>query len=148
MSFTISAPYSQDKAQWQQLYYQYAEFYQVEMNQQILDTVWHWIHDADHAFYCLVAKNTQGKCVGLMHYREMPSPLRGAKVGFLDDLFIDPDTRGSGLVTQMFAQLEQQAKVHNWPLVRWITAQDNERAKAVYERVANKTHWLTYQLNC
>ena len=148
MDFTIQAPQTTDKAQWQKLYRGYAEFYNVEMNADILETVWRWTQDADNPFYCLLAKDQQGTCVGLMHFRAMPSPLRGTQVGFLDDLFISENSRGSGLVQAMFDQLESEAKKHNWPLVRWITAQDNERAKAVYDKVANKTHWLTYQLNC
>lgn len=148
MQYSISAPHISDKTQWQALYYGYAEFYQVPMDQQILDTLWGWINDPNEEIYCLVAKDPQGNCLGLMHYRAMPSPLRGSKVGFLDDLFISADSRGNGLVEQMFAALEQQAKHHQWPIVRWITAQDNQRARAVYEKVSTKTQWLTYQLNC
>ncbi|MGB1237265.1 MAG: GNAT family N-acetyltransferase [Pseudomonadales bacterium] len=146
MSFTIAAPTQADRTQWQALYQLYADFYAVPMSTSTLDTVWHWIHATDQAFYCLIAKNAEGEALGLMHYREMPSPLRGAKVGFLDDLFISPQARGNGLVQQMFAALEQASVRHGWPLVRWITADDNYRARAVYDSVAQKTHWLTYQL--
>ncbi len=148
MNFTIDAPQATDKEGWQSLYRGYAEFYKMPMNSEILDTVWSWIQDPDNAFYCLLAKDQQEQCIGLMHYRAMPSPLRGTNVGFLDDLFISDNHRGAGLAQALFEQLEQQAKHHNWPAVRWITAEDNHRAKAVYEKLANKTHWLTYQLNC
>lgn len=67
------------------------------MNQEILDNVWAWIMDVDHGFYCLLAKDETGQCVGFMHYRAMPSPLRGKMVGFLDDLFVEPKCRGNGV---------------------------------------------------
>jgi len=35
-----------------------------------------------------------GNIVGFAHYRRMPSPLRGQDIGFLDDLFVDPEHRG------------------------------------------------------
>ena len=46
-----------------------------------------------------------------MHYREMPSPLRGQNVGFLDDLFVHPDYRGKSVVDELFAALRQAAKM-------------------------------------
>ena len=34
-----------DKEQWEELYRGYADFYKVEMNNKILQTVWNWLHD-------------------------------------------------------------------------------------------------------
>ena len=146
MTISIQAVRSADRMQWQQLYYGYAEFYKVPMNQEILDTVWSWIHDPDQAFYCLIAKTAAGEGVGLMHYRAMPSPLRGAKVGFLDDLYVTPSARGQGIVDQLFEQLNREAKLQRWPMVRWITADNNYRGRAVYDKLAEKTQWNTYQM--
>jgi hypothetical protein len=30
--------------------------------------------------------------------------------------------------------------------VRWITAENNETARRLYDRVAQKTEWVTYDL--
>ena len=38
----------------------------------------------------MVANNEEKRPVGLMHFREIVSPLRGKNVGFLDDLFAVP----------------------------------------------------------
>jgi glycosylphosphatidylinositol transamidase (GPIT) subunit GPI8 len=37
-----------DKEQWEKLYKGYADFYKVEMNNKILQTVWNWLHDKNH----------------------------------------------------------------------------------------------------
>jgi hypothetical protein len=68
------------------------------MDQEILDTIWSWIFDKDQTLYALVAKDDSNNCLGLMHYKAMPSPLRGTLVGFPDDLFIKPEHRGNGIV--------------------------------------------------
>ena len=146
MSITVTPLSPEDKAQWQALYCGYAKFYKMPMSQQTLDTVWSWIFDGDYKFYCLIAKNSEGDALGLAHYREMPSPLRGAVVGFLDDLYVDPASRGEGVVDALFESLEQQAKQHGWPFVRWVTADDNYRGRSVYDKISEKTHWLTYQM--
>lgn len=143
----VQAPVPEDKPDWEKLYYGYAEFYQVPMDQNILDSVWGWIHDNEKPFHALVARHSESGLVGLMHFREMPSPLRGKHVGFLDDLFVSPECRGAGAVDALFSQLNKECQARGWPLIRWITADDNYRARAVYDKLADKTHWVTYQLN-
>ena len=44
---------------------------------------------------CLLAV-LDGKIIGFTHYRPFASTLRAINNGFLDDLFVDPATRGSG----------------------------------------------------
>ena len=60
-------------------------------------------------------------------------------------LFI-PMLAGPAQADAMFDALAQQARRQGWPIVRWITADDNHRARAVYDRLADKTHWVTYQM--
>lgn len=137
----------EDKEQWQQLYHAYANFYHVPMNDDILDTVWSWVFDEHQPFYCMIAKNDDGKAIGLMHFREMASPLRGKMVGFLDDLYVAPEARGTGCVQALYDELNTFGKTKNWPLIRWITADDNYKARSSYDKIADRTMWVTYQMN-
>lgn len=147
MSISVAALTFEDRPQWEALYQGYADFYQVPMTPEILETVWQWIFGENNAFYCLVATDETNNLVGLMHYRAMPSPLRGKSVGFLDDLFVLPSSRGSGAVDKLFDELEASAKQQGWPLVRWITAENNYRGRAVYDKLSTKTPWQTYQMD-
>ena len=144
---SVAAATTADRKAWETLYRGYAGFYQVEMTDSILDSVWSWIFDQREPFYCLLARNNAGDILGLMHFRAMASPLRGATVGFLDDLFVNPDSRGEGVVDALFEALDEQRRLLGWPFVRWITAEDNYRARSVYERVSKRTQWVTYQLD-
>jgi len=146
MKIMVSELCLSDRQDWEELYYGYAEFYEVPMNQEILDAVWAWIFDARKSFYALIAKSDDGKAHGIMHYREMASPLRGKLVGFLDDLYVNPKSRGQGVVDALFQALVESAKRKGWPYVRWITAENNYRARRVYDKIAEKTQWITYQL--
>jgi len=146
MKIMVSELCLSDRQDWEELYYGYAEFYEVPMNQEILDAVWAWIFDARKSFYALIAKSDDGKAHGIMHYREMASPLRGKLVGFLDDLYVNPKSRGQGVVDALFQALAESAKRKGWPYVRWITAENNYRARRVYDKIAEKTQWITYQL--
>ena len=135
-----------DKEQWCELYQGYANFYKMPMNEDILDTVWSWIFDKENKFYAIGARSSQGNLVGFMHFREMPSPLRGSLIGFLDDLYVHPDHRGSGVVQSLFRELKSLSEKNNWPYVRWITASDNHRARAVYDKISGTIDFVTYQM--
>ncbi|WP_421868344.1 GNAT family N-acetyltransferase [Motiliproteus sp.] len=147
MRLRVSALCPEDRQAWEALYRGYADFYRMPMEAATLQRVWQWIFDPNNRFFALIAKDQQDRGIGLMHYREMPSPIRGAMVGFLDDLYVDPMFRGQGVVELLFERLHQEAQVNGWPLVRWITAEDNLRARAVYQRLSEKTPWVTYQLS-
>ena len=147
MTISVARLEAADRTDWEVLYHGYAEFYQVPMNDQILDTVWGWIHDDNNPFFGLIAKDATGKALGLVHCRQMASPLRGALVGFLDDLFVSPDARGQGVVEKLYAALNELGKQQGWPFIRWITAENNYRGRAVYDKLSDKTHWVTYQMS-
>ena len=134
-----------DKEQWKKLYKDYADFYKVKMNDKILQTVWKWLHDKSHEVNGLVYE-VDGNIVGLAHYRRMPSPLRGQDIGFLDDLFVDPEHRGQRIGEKLINKLKEISKSKRWNLVRWITREDNLRAKSLYNRVSEKTTWNVYEL--
>ena len=135
-----------DRGMWNELYLGYAEFYKMPMNDDILEKVWSWIFNKEIKFYAIGIKSSKGELIGFMHFREMPSPLRGSLVGFLDDLYIHPDFRGSGAVQLLFKELKSIAKENNWPYVRWITASDNYRARKVYDKLSGVIDFVTYQM--
>ena len=134
-----------DKEQWQELYKGYANFYKVEMNNQILETVWSWLHDKNHELNGIVYEIDEN-IVALAHYRRMPRPLKGKDVGFLDDLFVEPIHRGKKIGEQLLNELKKISKSKGWDLIRWITHNDNLRAKNLYDRIADKTQWDLYEL--
>ncbi len=136
-----------DHGSWSKLYDGYAAFYKVYMDDQIKERLWSWIHDEHHVIDCFVALDEKENLIGFAHIRSMPSPLRGAEVGFLDDLFVDPEYRGGGAAQALFDKLESHARLKGWPLIRWITADDNYRARNLYDKLSNKTMWNTYQLD-
>ena len=66
--------------------------------------------------------------------------------GYLDDLYVDPATRGGGVVDALFAEMRRIAREWGWAIVRWTTADDNYRARGAYDKVATRTSWITYDM--
>lgn len=145
MSVTIRTITPDDKPGWNALYQGYAKFYGVEQTQEMRDRVWSWITDPDHEVNCFVAEQ-DGTLIGLTHFRPFFSPLSANVKGFLDDLFVDPDTRGSGAAQALIDAVSAHGRDKGWAVIRWITADDNYRARGVYDRVATRTGWITYDI--
>ena len=133
--------------EWCKLYRAYARFYKVPMNEHILTKTWGWLLDPAHEVQGLLAfPKGQDRPCGLAHIRRMPSPLRGTEIGFLDDLFVAPDKRGHRIGEALFDALRSLAKSHGWSKIRWITADDNYRARRLYDKLSTKTSWNTYEM--
>ncbi len=146
MSITIRPLRADDRAAWDLLYAGYAAFYKVEQTSQMRDTVWGWLMDDTHGSNGLVAQDASGALIGLTHYRPFVSCLKACTNCFLDDLFVDPDARGSGAADALIAAVGQIAKDNGWQVVRWITADDNYRGRGVYDKLATRTMWITYDM--
>lgn len=131
--------------QWLTLYHGYADHYRATLTDDGIKTTWGWLMDQTHPLTGLVALDGD-QLIGLAHFRGMPSPLRGAEIGFLDDLFVDPASRGQQAGELMLMALKEIANDKDWPVVRWITRDNNYRARSLYDRHAIKTDWNTYEM--
>jgi ribosomal protein S18 acetylase RimI-like enzyme len=141
---TITRDVGQYRAEWNLLYAAYAEYYKVEQTQEMRDRTWGWI--MEDRITCLMALDAQGRPVGLAHVRDFLRPLSSTVAGYLDDLFVDPNQRGGGIVDALFSAARALGQERNWSVIRWITRDDNYRARSVYDRVATRTNWITYDL--
>lgn len=141
----IRKPQAEDFAAWATLYAGYAAFYGVTQTEEMRARVWSWLQDGGHPVQGLVAAEG-GRLIGLAHFRPFSRPLSATTGGFLDDLFVDPAARGSGAAAALIAAVKAEGQAQGWSVIRWITAEDNYRARALYDRVADRTKWVTYDI--
>jgi GNAT superfamily N-acetyltransferase len=134
------------RSQWERLYAGYAAFYKVEQTAEMRRIVWRWIFDADNELEALVALDRDGAVVGLAHYRSLLRPLRATVAGFLDDLFVEPKLRGAGVAQALMQGLAEKGRAAGWSSIRWLTAEDNYRARSFYDQIAARTIFLTYEM--
>ena len=134
-----------DKENWSKLYNGYADFYKVPMNKEILDNLWGWIHDDSHIINGICCE-LENRIVGIAHYRTMPRPIKGEYIGFLDDLYVEPNFRGQKIAQKLISYLKSLSEANNWNGIRWITHSSNDNAKKLYDRIANNTGFELYEL--
>jgi len=146
IAYTVGPPSQDDRAIWRELYQAYADFYEEAVTDEQLDRMWSWVTDPDHDVNALLVRDPGGAAVGLAHYRPYYRPLAAAVAGHLDDLFVTPAARGTGAVDALLEALRGIARQRGWSKIRWITADDNYRARSKYDQVAERTTWVTYDM--
>ncbi len=141
---TVRQATNQDRARWRELFTAYGVFYETHFDEGVLDGVWAWILDPGHPVTAFLAE-ADGAVVGFAHVRLQPDTFTAGPGWFLDDLYTDPAYRGSGVGTALLETVAAHARAHGGGTLRWITAADNERAQRVYDRIATRTTWVTYE---
>jgi GNAT superfamily N-acetyltransferase len=97
--------------------------------------------------YLLVSTDDAGEVVGFAHNQWKWSSLRGARVVVLDDLFVAEAARGGGHADALIEASAAVARRHGAPALTWLTAPDNHRAQAVYNRLGGRAEmFLDYEL--
>jgi GNAT superfamily N-acetyltransferase len=134
-----------DADAWRRLFRDYGVFYETSFDEAQLDHVWGLLMTEGSGVDALVAE-VAGTVVGIAHYRSHPDTFSAGRDWYLDDLFTDPSARGAGVASALIERLRELARASGPGTLRWITAADNTTAQRVYDRLANRTTWVTYEV--
>jgi GNAT superfamily N-acetyltransferase len=83
-----------------------------------------------------------GRAVGVATLDWKWSSLKGARIGYLEDLFVDPDARGGGIADALIQICADRCRERGMPAIAWATAPDNHRAQKVYNRTGAEAETL------
>ncbi len=133
-----------DEQHWRVLFRAYREFYQLTESEEVVSRAWGWFMDPQHECKALVAER-DGEILGFAHHRRFSSPYTGTTGIFLDDLFTDPAARGRGVGRALIGRLTDMAAAEDRAVVQWVTAEDNHQAQTLYNTLATRTSWVTYE---
>lgn len=133
-----------DRDAWHALFADYGVFYKTDFSEAVLNGVWSWLMDAE-ADVCAVVAVDRAEVIGFAHYRQLPDTFTAATEWYLDDLYVRPKSRGSGAATALIEAVSERAASDGGGTLRWITAADNAPAQRVYDRIATRTSWVTYE---
>ncbi len=126
----------------------YCDFYEANPSDTKLDRMARaLIAGAEEDGFLLVAGDEEGGVVGFAACGWKWSSLRGARIVVLEDLFVAEQARGRGHADALIEATAAIARRHGAPAVTWLTAPDNHRAQAVYNRVGgHPAPFLEYEL--
>jgi GNAT superfamily N-acetyltransferase len=125
----------------------YCEFYEADPPDSGLEEMARALIELGDDKGMLLVADEGGQAVGFAAVGWKWSSLRGARIAVLEDLFVAPEARGKGAADALIEACAQRARENGAPVVTWLTAPDNNRAQAVYDRVGGKSAtFLEYEL--
>jgi len=88
-----------------------------------------------------------GRAIGFATLDWKWSMLKGARLGYLEDLFVHPEKRGTGTADALIEACAERCRELGRPALQWLTAPDNHRAQKVYNRTgAESDTYVEYDL--
>lgn len=126
----------------------YCDFYEVDPpDDQLLAMCRALIADPEREGVQLIAREADGTARGFATVFWTWQTLDAGRIGVMNDLFVHPDARGTGLAPALIEACADRTRAHGGKVLAWETALDNARAQTVYTRVgATASRWLTYEL--
>lgn len=146
MSVDIRPLRPEDRPQWDRLWHAYLAFYDTELPAAQYDL--HFARLVDPArpdIAGIVAAAPDGALLGLAHVIRHPHGWKPADVAYLQDLYVAPGARGTGLGRRLIEAVYAKADRDGDAGVYWLTQAFNTTARQLYDRVGQATPFVKYQ---
>ncbi|MHA6627865.1 N-acetyltransferase family protein [Pseudonocardia sichuanensis] len=143
----VRAVEREDFDRWLPLWDGYNAFYgrsgPTALPRNVTEVTWQRFFDAYEPVHALVAERA-GELHGLAHYLFHRSTTAIAPNCYLQDLFTSPAARGQGVGRALIAGVTERARAGGARGVYWHTHESNERARVLYDAVADRPGFIVY----
>jgi GNAT superfamily N-acetyltransferase len=133
-----------DFVQWLPLWQGYQIFYKTQIAETTTQLTWSRFHNPVEPMFCAVAE-LDGRLIGMVHYISHRSCWTTGDYFYLQDLYVDPTTRGQGvgraLIEHVYAAASQAGASRVW----WLTHESNKDAMLLYEQIAEKSGFIQFR---
>ncbi len=125
----------------------YCDFYEVSPpDERLLALSRALIDDPEREGVQLIARD-RDRAMGFATIYWSWSTTGAERIGVMNDLYVAPEARGTGTAEALIEACRAECASRGAGKLTWQTALDNERAKAVYDRIgATREQWLDYWL--
>ncbi len=133
-----------DRSAWEPLWQGYLTFYQATIAPEVTDLTWARLHDATEPMHALGAFEG-GHLIGIVHFVFHRSTWTTGPYCYLQDLFTVAEARGKGVGRALIAAVNERAREAGASRVHWLTHETNADARALYDRVAERSGFIQYR---
>lgn len=134
-----------DQADWKKLWQGYLDFYKQDLPDDVTETVWKRLMNPDHELRGFVAL-LEDEIVGFTHYFCHVSTWNVTSYCYLEDLYVDQNTRSQGVGRALIMTVKDTAQKEGATKLYWFTNKDNKTAQALYNKVADVAPFLRYDI--
>lgn len=133
-----------DRAAWQPLWEAYLAFYESPQVAAGADALFARLVAQTEGLAGYVAER-DGAVVGLAHGVLHPSTWHAGPACYLEDLFVAPTVRGGGIGRALIEAVGAWGAEAGAPRLYWITQTGNDRARALYDTLAEVQPFVLYE---
>jgi GNAT superfamily N-acetyltransferase len=133
-----------ERADWEPLWEGYQAFYKVVIPAETTAVTWARLHDPTEPMHALGAY-VDGRLRGIVHYLFHRSCWTIGDYCYLQDLFVAEGMRNLGLGRALIAAVEERARAAGASRVYWLTQESNVAARALYDRLAERSGFIQYR---
>jgi len=138
---TLAAP---DRSGWETLWTGYLEFYESKVPHDVTEQTWARMIEPGIDPNGFGAVTEDGRIIGIVHYHFHTSCWTLGPYCYLQDLFVDPEVRGSGAGRALIEAVYEAADERGAAQVYWLTQHFNETARKLYDRIGVATPFMKY----
>ncbi len=135
---------SDDKA-WRVLWAGYLAFYEERLPDAVTAMTWRRLLDPASPIFARLAER-DGRIVGFAHSVLHAGTWTITPTCYLEDLFVDPASRGGGVASALIQDLIDLGRARRWSRLYWHTRTNNETARRVYDRFVKADDFVRYQI--
>lgn len=133
-----------ERGSWEPLWQGYLTFYRTTVTPEVTESTWARLHDAAEPMHVLGAF-LDGTLVGIVHYVFHRSTWTTGDYCYLQDLFTVPEARGRGAGRALIHAVYERAEAAGASRVYWLTHEDNEVARGLYDTIADRPGFIQYR---
>ena len=141
---TIRPLAASDRKAWWPLWAGYLKFYKSTLAPDVTETTFERLTSGKEPMFGLVAE-IDGRLVGITHCVVHRSTWARDHYIYLEDLFVAPDVRGAGAGRALIEAVYARANDMGIERVYWLTHESNDTARALYDRVAERSGFIHYR---
>lgn len=134
-----------DHDQWRQLWTGYLQFYQTSVPEEVYASTFARLLGSDPRDFSALVADQDGTLLGLTHYLFHRHCWKIEDVCYLQDLYVAPEARGTGLGRALIEAVYAAADAHGAAGVYWLTQADNTTARRLYDRIGTLTPFVKYR---
>jgi len=140
----IRLPRAGDHAAWLPLWRGYQAFYDADIPNEVSAVTWTRLLDPAEPMACALAWDGDA-AIGMVHYIRHRSCWTVGDYCYLQDLFVAPAARGTGVGRKLIEHVYETARREGCSRVYWLTQEGNTVARQLYDRIAGRSGFIQYR---
>lgn len=132
------------RTEWAVLWQGYQDFYKVALPSAVTETTWARLLDPAEPVHGLGAVSG-ATLLGFAHFLTHRSTWMTADTCYLQDLYVVPEARGTGIARRLLEAVYIAADKAGAGQVYWLTHHSNAQARRLYDRLATNAGFIVYE---